>query len=63
MPGMSGKDLAVRIKQMTPSQPILMISAYVTEDCDCQNPVDEVLNKPFSFQDLRQAIARLVNSD
>jgi CheY-like chemotaxis protein len=60
MPGMAGNELAVRIKQLAPEQCILMITAYSTELGDSDNPVDAVLNKPFSFDDLRRAIARLI---
>lgn len=60
MPGMAGNELALHIKRLFPAQPILMITAYSTQLGDSQNPVDAVLNKPFSFEDLRRAIARLL---
>ena len=59
MPEMAGNELANRIKRLTPSQPVLMITAY-TGDNIAENPVDALLNKPFTFQQLREAIARLV---
>lgn len=60
MPGMKGNELAVKIKQLSPVQPILMITAY-PEKCDgVKNPVDHVLTKPFAFEDLRGAIAKVL---
>jgi CheY-like chemotaxis protein len=62
MPEMTGKELAVNIKQSSPDQPILMITAYANELGEGRMAVDAVLHKPFSFQDLRVAIARLLGS-
>jgi CheY-like chemotaxis protein len=61
MPGMSGSELAVRIKRLAPLQPILMITGYLKELGDPQNPVDAILTKPFSLAELRQAMAKLVS--
>ena len=60
MPEMAGSDLALEIKRLIPSQPVIMITAYAVEIIDRLNPVDAVLNKPFSFQDLRGTMARLL---
>lgn len=60
MPEMAGNDLAAEIKRLIPAQPIIMITAYTLEIVQYANPVDAVLNKPFSFQDLRETIARLL---
>ena len=60
MPSMRGDELAVRIKQLVPSQPILMITAYRKELGDASNPVDAVLNKPFTLDEFRGAIAKLL---
>lgn len=60
MPEMTGDHLAAEIKRVTPAQPIIMISAYGRELFQDANPVDAVLTKPFSFQDLRDTIARLL---
>ena len=62
MPVMKGNELAVRIKKLAPKQPILMVTAYGKELGDSQNPVDSILNKPFTFDDLRGAIAKLLPS-
>lgn len=63
MPVMSGNELASRIKQLAPTQPILMITAYSEELGKADNPVDAMLNKPFSFAELRRAIAKLLGPE
>ena len=62
MPVMKGNDVALRIKQLASSQPILMVTAYVEELADVENPVDSILNKPFTLDDLRRAIAKLLSN-
>src|SRR5664280_2288935 len=44
MPVMKGDELAVRIKQLAPKQPILMLTAYEKVLGDSENPVDSILN-------------------
>lgn len=62
MPGMSGDQLAANIKRLAPTQPVLMLSAYV-EDLGGRPPgVDAMLSKPFSLQGLREAIADLLET-
>jgi two-component system cell cycle sensor histidine kinase/response regulator CckA len=60
MPGMQGNELALSIKRVTPSQPIIMITAFIEEVGGQANPVDAILGKPFSFQELRQTIATVL---
>jgi CheY-like chemotaxis protein len=60
MPVMKGDELARNIKRLAPSEPILMITGSDGELAVTQAVVDAVLLKPFSFADLRQAIARLL---
>ena len=60
MPVMKGNELAVRIKKLAPKQPILMITAHGKELGDSENPVDSILNKPFTMDNLREAIAKLL---
>jgi CheY-like chemotaxis protein len=59
MPEMQGNELALNIKRMTPSQPILMVTAYFEKLVDSALPVDAILSKSFGVQELRQAIGRL----
>jgi DNA-binding response OmpR family regulator len=59
MPGMKGNELAVKIKSLSPFQRLLMITAHPKQPDSLTNPVDHVLNKPFTFEDLRAAIAKV----
>jgi len=59
IPFMKGNELAVRIKQMAPRQPILMITGHGKRRGP-DNPVDAVLNKPFDLEQLRSALAKLL---
>ena len=61
MPNMKGNELARRIKQLSPAQPIVMITAYAERLGDSSNPVDALLNKPFQLEDLRRAMAELLS--
>jgi CheY-like chemotaxis protein len=61
MPGMNGGQLAVKLKQLAPSQPILMITGYAKELTVSRNPVDAILPKPFSLSELRQVLAQLLS--
>jgi CheY-like chemotaxis protein len=62
MPVMKGGELATRLKQLAPSLPILMITAYGKEVGDPSNPVDAILNKPFTLEELRGAIAGVLKA-
>ncbi len=59
MPGMKGNELAVRIKELAPKQPILMITAY-DRSPGVANPVDAILSKPLTLEELRGGMAHLV---
>jgi CheY-like chemotaxis protein/two-component sensor histidine kinase len=56
MPGMTGSELAQRIKSRNPAQPILIISGYA--DMDSLAPGLPRLSKPFRQSDLVECIAR-----
>ena len=60
MPVMKGDELARNIKWLAPSEPILMITGSAGELGGIQMSVDAVLNKPFGFEDLRQAVAQVL---
>jgi CheY-like chemotaxis protein len=62
MPGMNGSELAVKLKQLAPSQPILMITGYAKELTVSPNPVDAILPKPFSLSELRQVLSQLLST-
>jgi len=48
------------LKQVSPSQPILMTTAFAERLGKADNPVDAVLNKPFQLEDLRRSMAELL---
>ena len=60
MPLMKGDELARNIKRLAPSEPILMITGSADELDGIRGAVDVVLNKPFAFEDLRQAVAQVL---
>jgi CheY-like chemotaxis protein len=60
MPLMKGDELARNIKQLAPSEPILMITGSAAELGVRQASADAVLNKPFGVEELRQAVAQLL---
>ena len=60
MPGMRGNEVAHRIRNIAPSLPILMITAYLEKLVDADKPVDAVIGKPFAIGDLREAMGRLL---
>ena len=62
MPVMKGNMLAVNIKQLAPSLPILMITASARARRDTENPVDALLDKPFNVPDLHRAIGKLLSA-
>jgi CheY-like chemotaxis protein len=62
MPGMNGGELARRIKNIRPDQPIILATASIYKLDAANHPgrvVDWVLDKPFGLQELREAIAHL----
>jgi CheY-like chemotaxis protein len=62
MPVMAGNNLALRIKSLNPSFPILMISASERARRDAKNPVDALLNKPFTVTELHSALQELLSA-
>jgi CheY-like chemotaxis protein len=60
IPFMKGNELATRIKQLAPGQPILMITGHEKRPGP-DNPVDVVLNKPVHLDQLRTAMAKLLS--
>jgi len=63
MLGMDGGELAARIKTLNPDQPIIMATASIYKLDASRSPrhvVDHVLDKPFSLQDLREAVIKVL---
>ena len=61
MPGMHGSQVALRFREIAPSMPILMVTAYLEKLGDSDKPVDAVIGKPFAIEDLRSAIVELLS--
>jgi len=62
MPVMQGNKLAVALKLLVPSLPILMVTGSGMARCDARNPVDALLTKPFRANDLRRALGNLLRA-
>ena len=60
MPGMHGGEVARRIRQIAPSLPILMVTAYAEKLIGFDR--NAVLGKPFGVNMLRGQIAKLLPS-
>lgn len=65
MPGMHGGEVARRIKQIAPSLPILMVTAYREKLIGFERPgnTNGILGKPFAVNDLRSEITKLLPPD
>jgi two-component system, cell cycle response regulator CpdR len=59
MPFLEGDELAVKIRELAPRQPILMITGHAQKPSR-MNPVDAILYKPFALDDLRHVMATLL---
>lgn len=65
MPEMMGDELAARIRSLSPSQPIIMITAHagmVRAEGTALSCVDVLLSKPCSLTDLRQALLKVAQA-
>ena len=63
MPVMKGDALAVSLKERYPDLPIIMITADAEKlDPSAPRPqgVDIIMGKPFRFDELREAVSKLV---
>lgn len=62
MPRMKGNELALAIKILAPALPILMITACERARREPENPVDALMNKPFTVIELHDALEKLLSS-
>jgi CheY-like chemotaxis protein len=60
MPGIKGDELARKIKEADPKQPVIMITAHAELLKPPIKGVDHIVSKPFLLDDLRQAITQTV---
>jgi CheY-like chemotaxis protein len=64
MPEMKGDQLVTQIRQCQPRQRIIMITAFADDFNGCKKStggVDLVLTKPFTLEELRTGIAKVMN--
>ncbi len=62
MPFLKGNELAARIRQLAPRQPILMMTGF-GHRASADNPVDMVMSKPLDFNRLRMIMELLLNEN
>ena len=62
MPLMEGNELAVKLKRLAPSLPILMVTASGRARREAENPVDALLGKPFAVTELRCTLRKLLSA-
>ena len=65
MPGMSGPDLAQRLREMRPSLGVLFVSGYVEDDVlrdTAMQSGDALLQKPFGNEELKRAVRRALDA-
>jgi CheY-like chemotaxis protein len=60
MPGMQGDELTAVIKDLLPSQPVLMITAFLEKLAQAGQQTDAILAKPVGLADLRRAVAKQI---
>jgi len=61
MPLMTGEELAIAIKSQSPTQPVVMLTAYPEKLQLLERPltaIDLLIGKPFGLDSLRAAITR-----
>jgi CheY-like chemotaxis protein len=63
MPGLSGRDVAHRLKAQHETQDVpVLICSYADLKMKDLQPADAVLRRPFSAETLKAAVARLIAS-
>jgi two-component system cell cycle sensor histidine kinase/response regulator CckA len=65
MPGMSGPELAGRLREKRPSISVLFVSGYVEDDVLRDTAVqsgDALIQKPFSNEELRRAVRKALDA-
>lgn len=61
MPGMSGEELAQKVKQFCPTAPVILLTGFGggSADDDCPPGIDLVLGKPATMVELRRAVVQV----
>jgi CheY-like chemotaxis protein len=60
MKKMDGGKLTDEIKKMVPSQPVIILTAWPGDLRSSDRQPDAVISKPYTFDDLRGTIAKLL---
>ncbi len=63
MPGMSGLDLLMHLKDKAPDLPVVLISGYKIDPSDLQNATaraDQHLSKPYHISDIVEVLHRFL---
>ena len=62
MPGINGGELAKRIRERIPAIKVLFVSGYADDEGLRRNAPDgaQILQKPFTLNGIRAAIAKLL---
>ncbi len=61
MPGLSGEQVLLKLRELDPVVPVLMISGYSAESVDIDDPHMAFLQKPMTEDALRQALGDLLD--
>ena len=61
MEGMNGDQLAILLKERQPGQPVIMATAFVNNFDLPSTGVDVIVNKPYSHDEMKDAIARVMS--
>jgi two-component system response regulator MprA len=65
MPGMKGDQLAARLKEQVPNQPVLMLTAHgdmLRSSGRVLPGVDLIVDKPFRLETLREGINQVIQT-
>ena len=65
MPGISGLDVAIALKEIRADLPVILASGYITEELRAKAPaagIRELIYKPDTVDDLCAAVARFANA-
>ncbi|MCX7722175.1 MAG: response regulator [Verrucomicrobiae bacterium] len=56
LPGMRGDELARRIKELVPGQPVCIVTAFIERFASTPASADAVLGKPLSLEEIRRIV-------
>ncbi len=66
MPGVSGWEVARRVKEKNPKTPVMLVSGWGAQIDSArvqESGIDLVLNKPFHLDDVRRSISEILSKD